>query len=144
MSESDDRLEEIREQKRAQLRQEMTGESAPEGQGERTATPDEPIHVRDQAHFSEIVETHEVVLVDFHADWCGPCKMLEPIVAELAAETDAAVAKVDVDELQRLAQEHRVQGVPTMIIFSDGEVAERIVGVREKHDLEQLLQRFGA
>ncbi|MFB6153054.1 MAG: thioredoxin [Halodesulfurarchaeum sp.] len=144
MSESDDRLEEIRNRKREQIRQELTGESTAGSPEETEAAPDQPIHVRDGDHFEEIVNTQRVVLADFHADWCGPCKMLEPIVEELAAETDAAMAKVDVDEHQRLAQEYRVQGVPTMVIFSDGEVAERIVGVREKHDLEQLLERFGA
>ena len=138
MSEASDRIEEIREQKR----EELMDETKSTGEPSETA-PDEPIHVRSAEHFEEITSSYDVVLADFYADWCGPCKMLEPIVEELAAETDAAMAKVDVDALQGLAQSHRVQGVPTMILFADGEIAERIVGVREKSDILRLIQREG-
>jgi thioredoxin 1 len=134
MSETSDRIEEIRAQKRDELQ-------GTEDSGAKSAAPDEPIHVTGADHFEEITNDHDVVLVDFHAEWCGPCKMLEPTVAELAAETDAAVAKVDVDQHQSLAQSHRVQGVPTLLLFADGEVAERIVGVREKADLRRLIER---
>ncbi|MFB6086284.1 MAG: thioredoxin [Halodesulfurarchaeum sp.] len=138
MSETSDKIEEIRQRKRSELR----GEEGSTDEESETA-PNEPIHIRSADHFEEVKATHDVVLADFHAEWCGPCKMLEPIVEELAAETDAAMAKVDVDELQGLAQAHRVQGVPTMILFSDGEIAERIVGVREKSDILRLIQREG-
>lgn len=140
MSDTTDKLEEIREQKRRELQQQGGDGSSDDSQGA-TEVPNEPIFIRDGTHFEEVTSTYDVVLADFYADWCGPCKMLEPIVEELAAETDAAMAKVDVDQLQGLAQQYRVQGVPTMVLFSDGEVAERIVGVREKHDLASLIQR---
>lgn len=139
MSDTSDKIESIREQKRAELRDEMVAEA---DAAETTETaPEEPIHIRSADHFREVTDSYDVVLADFHADWCGPCQMLEPIVKELAAETDAAVAKVDVDTLQGLAQQHRVQGVPTMILFAGGEIAERIVGVRDKSDLRRLIQR---
>ncbi|MGM0371202.1 MAG: thioredoxin [Halobacteriota archaeon] len=142
MSESSDKLDSIREQKRAEIKSEMVDNT---DDTESTAdSPDDPIHIRSPDHFNEVIESHDVVLVDFHAEWCGPCKMLAPIVEELAAETDATMAKVDVDELQQLAQQHRVQGVPTMILFAGGEIAERIVGVREKSDIRRLLEREGA
>jgi thioredoxin 1 len=134
MSETSDKIDEIREQKRAEIKGEVAGEDGSEA-------PDEPIHVRSADHFEEVRNSHDVVLTDFHAEWCGPCKMLEPTVEELAAETEAAVAKVDVDDHQGLAQTHRVQGVPTMILFADGDVAERIVGVREKSDLRRLIEQ---
>jgi thioredoxin 1 len=134
MSEASDKIEEIREQKRAEIKGDVESDAD-------ESAPAEPIHVRSAEHFEEITESYDVVLTDFHADWCGPCKMLEPVVEELAAETEAAIAKVDVDDLQGLAQTHRVQGVPTMILFSDGEIAERIVGVREKSDLQRLIER---
>lgn len=141
MSETSDKIEEIREQKRAEI---MDGDGADSETGTSSAVaPDEPVHIRSASHFEEVTNTYDVVLVDFHADWCGPCKMLEPVVEELAAETEAAMAKVDVDELQGLAQQHRVQGVPTMMLFSDGELAERIVGVREKSDILRLIKREG-
>ena len=121
MSDADD-IDEIREQKREEL-------------AAKAGSPADPVHVESQSHFEELLEDHGVVLVDFHADWCGPCKMLEPTVEEVAAETDATVAKVDVDELQDLAQSYQVQGVPTLLLFVDGEPADRMVGVQEKADL---------
>ncbi|MFW5905247.1 MAG: thioredoxin [archaeon] len=138
MSEADETLEEIRRQKRQELQQKATGEDA--GTSSAVA-PSEPIYIDSPDHFQEVTSKYDVVLTDFYADWCGPCKMLEPIVEELAQETDAAMAKVDVDEQQTLAQQYRVQGVPTMVLFSGGEVAEQIVGVREKHDLQRLIER---
>lgn len=103
-------------------------------------SPDEPVHVTGPDHFEEILEENAVVLVDFHADWCGPCQMLEPTVEEIAAETDAAVAKVDVDERQDLAREYQVQGVPTLYLFADGETVERMVGVQEKPALVEKIE----
>ncbi|MFB6113667.1 MAG: thioredoxin [Halodesulfurarchaeum sp.] len=141
MTDTADTLEEIRERKRRELQGGQDGSSGDTGSS--TEAPDQPVHIEDAEHFSDVVEEYDVVLTDFHAEWCGPCKMLEPIVEELAAETDAAMAKVDVDQLQNLARNYRVQGVPTMILFADGEVAERIVGVREKHDLKNLIERHG-
>lgn len=137
MSDADETLEAIRRKKRQELTQMGTEDSSSTTE----EAPSEPIHIESVDHFQEVTSTYDVVLTDFHADWCGPCKMLEPIVEELAEETDAAMAKVDVDRLQGLAQQHRVQGVPTMILFAQGEIAERIVGVREKGDLQGLIER---
>ena len=137
MSEAEDTLEAIRRKKRQELQQQTGGSSDVES----ADAPSEPIHIDSPDHFQEVTSKYDVVLTDFYADWCGPCQMLEPIVEELAAETDAAMAKVDVDERQALAQQYRVQGVPTMVLFSQGEVAEQIVGVREKSDLERLIER---
>jgi thioredoxin 1 len=141
MSETSEKIEQIREQKRSEIEQENGDSTDTEGISEEV--PAEPVHIRSADHFQEVTNTYDVVLADFHAEWCGPCKMLEPVVKELAEETNAAMAKVDVDDLQGMAQEHRVQGVPTMILFSDGEIAERIVGVREKSDILRLIQREG-
>jgi thioredoxin 1 len=119
-------------------------ESANELQNDGAGTPSEPIHVDSAAHLEETVGANDVVLVDFYADWCGPCKMIEPTVAEIAAETDAAVAKVDVDAHQQLAAEYGVQGVPTLLLFADGAVAERMVGVKRKEALVSLIQEYSA
>lgn len=104
---------------------------------------DEPIHVTDSTHLQRLIGEGGVVLVDFHADWCGPCRMLEPIVADVASDTDATVAKVDVDEHQQIAQQYRVQGIPTMYLFADGESVERIVGVRQEEELMSLVEQHG-
>jgi thioredoxin 1 len=83
-----------------------------------------------------------VVLVDFYADWCGPCGMLEPIVASIADSTDAAVLKVDIDQMQGLATQYGVRSVPTMILFADGEQVEQIVGVQGEDKLTRLVERY--
>lgn len=101
-----------------------------------------PIHVESADHLEEIVADNDVVLVDYYADWCGPCKMLEPTVEELAEETDAAVLKVDIDELQELAKDRSVRSVPTLEFFADGEPAERVVGVQDKDDLEGVIEQL--
>ena len=136
---SDDRsLEEIRAEKREQL---MDEDTADDQAGSETA-PSEPIHIDGSAELDDTVGTYDVVLVDFYADWCGPCKMLEPIVEELAAETDAAIGKVDVDANQRLAREYGVHGVPNLVLFADGEAVEQITGLREKETLAGLIDQY--
>jgi thioredoxin 1 len=95
----------------------------------------DPVHVKSETHLSDLVADNDVVLVDFYADWCGPCKMLEPTVAEIAAETDAVVAKVDIDALQTLAKNEGVRSVPTLQFYANGEKDERFVGVQSKDDL---------
>ncbi len=127
MGRADD-AEDIRERKREELLAAVD-------------VPEEPVHVEGPDHLRELREEHDVVLADFYADWCGPCKMLEPVVEELAAETRAAVAKVDVDAHQGLAGEFGVQGVPTLVLFAGGEPAERVVGVTEKAELAGLIER---
>jgi len=131
-----DDIEAIKQRRKEQLMQ--------QDQSEQTSPPNEPIHVESTEEFNEVVESHDVVLADFYADWCGPCKMLEPIVEELAADTDAAVAKVDVDAHQQLASQYQVRGVPTVIVFAGGEVAEQVVGVRDESHYRSLLERHGS
>ena len=103
-----------------------------------------PIHVESDDHLSELLGEHEVVLVDFHAEWCGPCKMLEPTVEEIAAETDATVLKVDIDDLRTVAQEAGVRSVPTLAFYRDGQEAERVVGVQDKSDLVGIIDQLAA
>jgi thioredoxin 1 len=104
-----------------------------------TTQTGEPIHVTSKEHLDELVDEHDVVLVDFYADWCGPCKMLEPTVEEIAAETDAAVLKVDIDELQDLARDAGVRSVPTLQFYAGGEEAKRLIGVQDKDDLLDVI-----
>jgi thioredoxin 1 len=107
-----------------------------------TTTTSEPLHITDQSRLDEVVAEHDVVLTDFYADWCGPCQMLEPVVERLAAETDAAVAKVDVDTNQQLASAYGVRGVPTLILFADGEQVEEVVGVQGEQQLHSLIGKY--
>ncbi|SEK49937.1 thioredoxin [Haloferax larsenii] len=135
---SDDEIEEIRQQKRAQLESEIRGDGTG-NVGEASESPSEPVYVNGVSELNDTVSKYDVVLVDFYADWCGPCKMLEPTVEQLAANTDAAIVKVDVDKNQELAAQYQVRGVPTLLLFADGEPAEQIVGVRGYDDLEGLI-----
>lgn len=107
-----------------------------------TGTPTEPIHITGQANLDEVVGDYDVVLTDFYADWCGPCQMLKPIVETIAAETDATVAKVDIDANQQLATTYGVRGVPTLVLFANGEQAEKVVGLQSEDQLRSLIERY--
>ena len=106
------------------------------------AKTSEPIHVESAEEFERLVAEFDVVLVDYYADWCGPCKMLEPTVEEVAAETDAAVLKVDIDALQDLAREKGIRSVPTLEFYAEGESVERVVGVQDKDTLVDVVERL--
>jgi thioredoxin 1 len=143
---TDEELERIRERKKERLAS-GEGSTLSDGAGGSPAAdtdaadaPDEPVHVDGQDDFEAVV-ADGVVLVDFHADWCGPCKMLEPVVADIAETTAATVAKVDVDAHQGLAREYGVQGVPTLLLFVDGELTERRVGVQDEGALRELVEQ---
>ena len=116
----------------------MTTETASTTEG----SPDEPIHIDGQGELDDLVTKGDVVLTDFYADWCGPCKMLEPVVEKLAADTEATVAKVDVDANQQLARAYGVRGVPTLVLFADGEQVEEVVGVQSEEQLRSLIEAY--
>lgn len=90
---------------------------------------------------SEVKNSKLPVLVDFYATWCGPCKQIAPILSELAKEEKERVkiVKVDVDEDPELAKEYGVRGIPTLIIFNQGEIAKTMVGFKTKDDLLEAI-----
>ena len=89
----------------------------------------------------EVLRSDMTVLVDFWASWCGPCKMLAPIVAQIAEEQEGKVkvGKINVDEQQELAAEYRVMSIPTLIVFKGGEAVAQSVGVQPKEQIESLI-----
>jgi len=84
-----------------------------------------------------------LVLVDFYADWCGPCKMLSPIIEEVAGQLSfkASFIKVDVDKAQANASKYGVTSIPTLILFKDGKEVERVVGLQDEEALKHLIEK---
>lgn len=91
----------------------------------------------------EVLQSELPVLVDFYADWCGPCKMMAPIVEGLAQGYDGKVkvGKLNIDDEMEIAQQYRVMSIPTFILFKDGKAVEMSVGAMSKDELESKLQK---
>ncbi len=90
---------------------------------------------------AEVLKSDLPVLVDFYADWCGPCKMVAPIIEEISVEYAgrAKVGKINVDEQPKFAVKYGIQSIPTVLLFKRGEVVERIIGYRPKNSYTALL-----
>jgi thioredoxin 1 len=95
-----------------------------------------------ETNFGELVLNSNVpVLVDFYADWCGPCKMIAPVLEELAQEaTDAKIVKVNVDENPQLAARYGISSIPSLLVFKDGGVADQHVGLANKAQLRSMIE----
>ena len=123
-----DELEAIRQKKMERLQTMTSGE----------------VLVLDDNNLAEIVREHPFVVLDCWAEWCGPCKMVAPVIEELAKEYAGRItfAKLNIDENMGTATKYRISAIPTMLVFRNGEMAGQIIGALPKNHIEQKLQEF--
>lgn len=100
-----------------------------------------PIYNVTKESFEKIKESGQRVLIDFYADWCGPCKMVAPILHEIEEENkELIIAKVNVDEVTSVAIEYGIQSIPTLLVMENGEIVNKAVGFRTKEQILELIK----
>ena len=91
---------------------------------------------------SEVLNSKKTTIVDFYADWCGPCKMMSPVIDKIAEENseNIKVGKVNVDENQELAMKYNVMSIPTILVFKEGKISKTFIGVTSKQEIEESIK----
>ena len=98
------------------------------------------LKITSENYKKEVLESDKAVLIDFYADWCGPCRIMGPIIDEIAEEMDSIkVGKINVDENQDLAMKYNVMSIPTIVLIKNGEVSKIFVGVRDKNEILEAI-----
>ncbi len=135
--EKDEELERIKQEKLRQMMEKATETKKEE------SSPDKPVEVTD-ATFREAIENHPLVVVDCWAPWCAPCHIVAPVIEELARDYAGRVlfGKLNVDENRKVAMQHQIMGIPTLLVFKNGELVDRIVGAMPKEPLERKITRY--
>lgn len=135
MSEEDKELERIRRKKLEELMRRRTAASQP--------SVSEPVKVTD-SNFDKVIKSSPLVVIDCWAPWCAPCRMMAPIIDELAKEYAGKIlfGKLNVDENPKVPLQYQIMGIPTLLVFKNGSLVDRIVGAMPKRLLEQRLARL--
>ena len=102
------------------------------------------VHVTDQSFATDVLGSEKPVLVDFWAEWCGPCKMIAPVLEEIAGEVKdkLTIAKINIDENPQVARDYQIMSIPTMTVFSGGEAVKSIVGAKPKAAIKAELAEW--
>lgn len=99
------------------------------------------IEIKEEEFERKVLKNKKKVLVDFYAEWCGPCRMLSPVVEEVASETEEVeFYKINVDNAEEVSRKYGVMSIPTLIIFQDGKVVNNSVGLKSKNELKEFLK----
>jgi thioredoxin 1 len=103
-----------------------------------------PVEFTDANFESVVLQSDKPVLVDFWAEWCGPCKAIAPVIEQLAGEyeTTAVIGKLDVDHNREVASKYRIMGIPTLMVFHGGQMVDQIVGLAPKSRIEDVLKKY--
>jgi thioredoxin 1 len=137
----DDELQRIREKKLEEMKRSLT--EKPE---KPVPKPEAKVHVLDERQFATAVRDHPFLVVDMWAPWCGPCRMVAPVVEQLAAEFAGTIsfAKVNTDENPRIAMSYGITAIPTILFFARGKLVEKVIGAYPKPMLrDRILRAFG-
>jgi len=98
--------------------------------------------INEEQYKEEVLNSKGVILLDFFASWCGPCRMIAPVLEEVEEEVGVKVFKMDVDECENVPREYGVMSIPTVCIFKDGKLQEKFLGFRQKEEIEALLDKY--
>ncbi|MEM4931532.1 MAG: thioredoxin [Nitrososphaerota archaeon] len=135
----DDELEKIKQRKLAELMKKISGIKG----GFVTQTPSEPVTLTDE-NFDSFISSNRLAVVDFWAEWCAPCRMLAPVIKELAKEYAGKITfgKLNVDENPKTVMKFGIMSIPTLIVFKDGQPVNMIIGAVPKRQIEVRLNRY--
>ena len=135
----DDSLEEIRKRKMEELKEKYLAG----GKNMSDEKPSSPVTVSD-ADIGEIIKKYQTIVIDCWAAWCGPCRMIEPVIEDLAKELQGKIVfgRLNVDENPQTSMKHQIMSIPTLLIFKNGDLVDRLIGALPKEELKKRLESY--